>query len=128
MDVQSTFNSISQTFIFQELQSCTGTLDQFFPFVRWFYAHPFPLYLSKAFRHGDFTIISFEFHTQLGNLLRRVLFAPVHLRVFHPIAIGHLTCIFLLSVNDTHIIGLVSDALLIFLQLQEEFEAFRFSV
>jgi hypothetical protein len=32
-----------------------------------------------------------------------------------------LICVFLLLVDDTHIVGLASNVLLVFLQLQEEF-------
>ncbi len=57
-----------------------------------------------------------------------MLFALVHICVFHPITVGHLACIFLLLVNDTHIVGLASDALPSFLRLQKEFETFGFLV
>jgi hypothetical protein len=85
------------------LRSCTETLNHFFPFVHWFYAHPFPLYFSEAFKHGDFIIISSESDTQLGNPLGIMLFALVHFRVFRPITVAHRTCISLLLVDDTHI-------------------------
>ncbi len=94
MDVRNTFNSIFQTFIFQELQFCIGTLDQLFPFVHWFYAHPFPLYLLEVFRHGDLIVISFEFDTRLGNILGKMLFALVHFHIFCPIVVTHLTLYF----------------------------------
>jgi hypothetical protein len=63
VDVRNAFNLVFQTIIFQELWSCIVTLDQLFPFVCQFYAHPFPLYFLEAFRQGDLTIISFEFGT-----------------------------------------------------------------
>jgi hypothetical protein len=60
MDAQNAFNLVFQTTIFQELWSCIDTLDQFFPFVRQFYAHPFPYYFLEASRQRDLSIISFE--------------------------------------------------------------------
>jgi hypothetical protein len=64
VDVQNVFNSVFQATIFKELWSSIGTFDQLFPFVHRFYAHPFPLYFSKVFKHGDFIVISFEFGTR----------------------------------------------------------------
>jgi hypothetical protein len=51
------FNLVSQTIIFQELWFFIGTLDKLFPFVRWFYACPSPLYFSKVSRHRDLIVI-----------------------------------------------------------------------
>jgi hypothetical protein len=57
-----------------------------------------------------------------------MLFPLAHFCILHPTAIAHLTCVFLLLVNDTHIVGLVSNMVPIFLQLQEEFGALGLSV
>ncbi len=46
MDVHNAFNLMSWSAIFQELQFSLGSLDQISPFVRQFYAHPSPLYIS----------------------------------------------------------------------------------
>ncbi len=45
MDVHNAFNLMSRSAIFQELQFSLSFLDQIFPFVRRFYACPFPLYI-----------------------------------------------------------------------------------
>ncbi len=46
-----------------------------------------------------------------------MLFALVQLQVFHPTAIAHLTCVFLLLMDDTHIIGHALDMAFNFLWL-----------
>jgi hypothetical protein len=57
------FNSVFQIAIFQELRSCTNTLDHFFPFVCQFYTCPFLLYFLEVSRDRDLIVISFEFGT-----------------------------------------------------------------
>jgi len=64
VDVRNNFNSVSWSAIFQELCSSVNSLDQFYPFVWWFYAHPSPLYFPHIFQHGDFIVISLELRTQ----------------------------------------------------------------
>ncbi len=64
VDIDNAFNLMSQLAIFQELQFSPGYLDQFFPFVRQFYACPSPLYFPQVFQHGDLIIISSELGTQ----------------------------------------------------------------
>ncbi len=49
------------------------------------------------------------------------MFTLVHLCVLHPILVTHPTCVFPSLANDKHIIGLASNVLLVFLQLQEIF-------
>jgi len=44
-----------------------------------------------------------------------MLFALTHLRTFHPTTTTHPTCVYNSLVNDTHMVGLVSDMLAIFL-------------
>jgi hypothetical protein len=119
VDVWNAFNLIFQASIFQELQFSIDILDQLFPFVRRFYARPFPLYFLKVSRHGDLTIISFEFGTWHGDPLGGMLFALAHLCIVCPIVIAHLTCIFLLLAYDMYIVGPTSDVFPIFLWLQE---------
>jgi len=63
VDVRNVFNSIFQASIFKKSWFSIGTLDQLFPFVHRFYAHPSSLCFLKVFKHEDFTIISFEFGT-----------------------------------------------------------------
>ncbi len=57
-----------------------------------------------------------------------MLFALTYLHVLLPTATTHPTCVFLSLATDTHIIGLASNVLFVFLQLQEEFGALRFLV
>jgi hypothetical protein len=49
---------------FLELRFSLSCLDQFFPFVQRFSAHPSPLYIFYISRHEDLIIISFELGTQ----------------------------------------------------------------
>jgi hypothetical protein len=44
-----------------------------------------------------------------------MFFALVHLHIFHPIVVAHLTCVFPLMANDMCIIGPTLDVLPIFL-------------
>jgi hypothetical protein len=55
-----------------------------------------------------------------------VLFALAHLCTIHPTT--HPIYVFLLLINDTHIIGIVLNVLPIFLQLQKEFGTLRLLV
>jgi hypothetical protein len=50
-----------------------------------------------------------------------VLSTSVHLCALHPISVTHLTFVFPSLANDKYIIGLASDVLLVFMQLQEKF-------
>jgi hypothetical protein len=126
VNVQNTFNLVSWTTILKELQSSTNTLDQLFPFVHWFYTHQSPLYFSKASRHRDLIVISFEFGTWEGDPSGRMLFALVHFRTFHPTSTSHPTCVFPSLVDDMHIIGPTLDVLHVFIWLQKEFGALGF--
>jgi len=58
-----------------------------------------------------------------GDLLGGVLFALVHLCILHPIATTHPTYVFPSLTNDTHIVGLASNMVPIFMWLQEKFVA-----
>ncbi len=49
------------------------------------------------------------------------MFTLVHFCVLHPTLVTHPTCVFPSLANDNHIIGLASNVLLVFLQLQEKF-------
>jgi len=112
VDVRNAFNLVFRATIFQELRSFINTLDQLFPFVRWFYACSFSLYFSKASsRHGDFTIISSKSNTQHGDPLGGMLFALAHFRTLCPTTTTHFTCVFLSLANDTHIVGPASNVL-----------------
>jgi hypothetical protein len=79
-------------------------LDQLFPFIRRFYAHPSPLYFLEASRHGDLIVISFESGTRQGDPLGGMLFALVHFHALHPTAVTHPTCVFPSLANDMHLI------------------------
>jgi hypothetical protein len=63
VDVRNAYNLVSQATIFKDLRSSTNTLDQLFPFIRQFYAHPSLLYFLEVSKHGDIIVISFEFGT-----------------------------------------------------------------
>jgi len=63
----------------------------------------------------DFTITSSQSDTQQGEPLGGMLFTLIHFRIFRHIATTHLTCVFPLLVNDTHIICPTLDVLPIFL-------------
>ncbi len=79
VDVQNMFGLVSRIAIFQELWSCTSTLDQIFPFVHQFYTSPSPIYFLKASKHKDLIIISFKFGTQQKDPLEKMLFTLSHL-------------------------------------------------
>jgi hypothetical protein len=64
----------------------------------------------------------------LEDPLGGMLFALVHFHTLYPITTTHPTCVFLLLADGTHIVGLTSNMLLIFLQLHEEFGALGFLV
>jgi hypothetical protein len=81
------------------------------------FMHPFPLYFLKAFKHVDFIVISFKFGTQSRDPLGGVSFALIHFCIFCSIIVAHLTCVSLLLIDDTHIVGPILDVLLDFLQL-----------
>ncbi len=57
-----------------------------------------------------------------------MLFALVHFHVLCHVIVAHPICVFLLLVNDTHIVGLASNVIPTFLQLQYEFSTLRFLV
>ncbi len=46
-----------------------------------------------------------------------MLFALVHFHIIHPIAIIHLTCVLPSLANDTHIVGLALDVVLVFFEI-----------
>ncbi len=64
VDVRNAFNLVFRATVFQESWFSIGTLDQFFPFVQQFYAHPSPLYFLEAFRHEDLIVISSLVHNR----------------------------------------------------------------
>jgi hypothetical protein len=105
----------------------TSTLDQFFPFVRWFYICPFPLYFLQVFQHEDFIVIFSKFSKWQGDLLGKTLFILTHFCGFHIIRIAHLTHVFLSVVDGMHIVGLVLDVMLAFLWVQKKLITLRFS-
>ncbi len=119
VDVWNTFNLISWTTIFQELWFSIGTLDKFLSFVRWFYACPSPLCLSKASRHRDLIFISSESSTWQGDPLGGMLFALVHFHTFHPTIAAHRNYVFPSLINDVHIIGLTSNVLPFFVIIRQ---------
>ncbi len=59
------------------------------------------------------------------DLLGGMLFVLVHFFALHPTIMAHPTCVFPSLANDTHIIGLASNVLPIFLRLQEEFNTLK---
>ncbi len=65
----------------------------------------------------DFITISSKLGTQQGDPLVGVLFVLVHLFVLRPIAITHPICVFPVLVDDTHIVGLTSYVVFVFLGL-----------
>jgi hypothetical protein len=58
--------------------------------------------------------------TQQWNSLGGTLFIMAHLCIFHVIITAHPTYVFHSLANDTHIIGLASNVIIIYLRLQQE--------
>lgn len=127
MDVHNAFNSILWITIFQEFRFFIDILDQFFPFVEQFYACWSPLYFSQVSQHGDFKVILFKFGTQHRNFLSRVLFILTHFHALHPTVTTHLN-VFPSLIDDTHIVGLVSNVVFIFLRLHAKFVTLGFFI
>ncbi len=56
------------------------------------------------------------------------MFALTHLHALHLFVVTHPTCVFPSLEDDSHIVGLALNVLLVFLWLQEEFEALGLSM
>ncbi len=64
------------------------------------------------------TKISLSFHPSLEDPLGGILFALTHFHTLHPFIVALLTCVFPLLENNTHIVGLALNMLIVFLWLQ----------
>ncbi|KAL2649469.1 hypothetical protein R1flu_017597 [Riccia fluitans] len=105
VDIQNAFNTISQEALFHELRVATGSLDQLFPFVCFFYACPSPLYFSHCSLEDEVTLFSSESDICQGDPLGGALFALAHLRVLRTTASEHPLCLFPSLADDTRIVG-----------------------
>ncbi|KAL2629302.1 hypothetical protein R1flu_013988 [Riccia fluitans] len=105
VDIQNVFNTVSREALFHELRAATGSLDQFFPFVHFFYARCLPLYFSHCSREDEVSLFSSELGTRQGDPLGGALFALAHLRALRTMALEHPLCMFPSLADDTHIVG-----------------------
>jgi hypothetical protein len=62
-------------------------------------------------------IILLKLGTRQGDPLGGVLFVMVYLHILHPIVATHPTCGFPSLADDTHIIGLASNVVLVFFMI-----------
>ncbi len=127
VDAHNALNFLSQRTTFQELQSFTGTLDQFFPFVQQFYGCASPLYFLQVILRRDFIVILSKSNTQWGVPLGGMLFILTHFRILPPTTTTHFTCVFSPLTNDTHIIDHVSNVVLAFSHFQAKFATLKLS-
>ncbi|KAL2612956.1 hypothetical protein R1flu_024648 [Riccia fluitans] len=105
VDIQNAFNIVSREALFCELCAATGSLDQLFPFVHYFYSRHSPLYFSHCSREDEVTLFSSESSTRHGDPLGGALFALAHLRALRTMASEHSLCLFPYLADDTHIVG-----------------------
>ncbi len=128
MDVHHAFNYISQITIFQKWRSYIDSLDEFSHMFDDF-MHVCPQDISRMlFIHEDFIVILFKFNTWQGDLLNRMLFTLTYFRIFCPTIAPHLTFVFPSLVDDMYIVGVFSNVVPTFVQLEAKFVASRFSI
>lgn len=72
--------------------------------------------------HYNFVSIWYTIRDPFGG----ALFALAHLRVVHLITTTHATCVFPSLIDDTHIVGPISNVVPTFLQLHAELTTLRF--
>jgi hypothetical protein len=120
MDVHNAFNLVSRLAFLMNYGLCLIIWISFSHlFIDFMHTHPHNIFLSfwTWGSHNHFVGVRYT----IGDSLKGMLFALAHFYAFHSITITHLTCVFFSLADDTHIIGLASYVILVFLQLHHEF-------
>ncbi len=117
VDVRNTFNLVSWSTIFQELQFLFNSPILIFPIYLMILCMPIPTVFFSGFltwgSHNHFVKIRYMIERPIG---RNIVFFG-SLLCFLPCTTTHPICVFISLVGDTHIIGFTLDVVLVFFMI-----------